>query len=143
MALTAKPVPRGASFFAPRFLSQSLNRQVYDLLAIGVPSRKTFFSAYRKIDVAPLGRGCYFLLMSNAIDTAKKMVLMDIFTQMEQRVMPGRTTRLVKHYFVCVGSYTKMHSRRAYPYGKARRLVNRAKRMGLDAYMSSPMMVRV
>lgn len=70
---------------------------------------------------------------------------MDIFNIIEKRdAAPVKTAKkTVKRYFVCVGSCSQMRSRRSYDYAKARRIAARAKRFGLDAYVSSPFTVTV
>jgi hypothetical protein len=66
----------------------------------------------------------------------------DIFTVIAKRdaaATAKAAPRTVKRYFVCVGSYERMHSRRVYEYSAARKLAARAKRLGLaDAYVSMP-----
>lgn len=68
---------------------------------------------------------------------------MDILTTIAKKTettkAPAR--KLVKRYLVCVGSAAAMRSRRFYDLAKARRIVARAKRLGLDAYVSSPVML--
>ena len=68
---------------------------------------------------------------------------MDILSRLATSTStPSTRTREVRRYLVCVGSCSTMHSRRLYTYAQARRLASRAKRFGLDAYVSSPMTVR-
>lgn len=46
-------------------------------------------------------------------------------------------------YYVCVGSFEQRHSRRLYDRRSADRLARRARRLGLDAYVSSPVKIRL
>lgn len=67
---------------------------------------------------------------------------MDILSRLAISTTATTSTRTAKRYLVCVGSCATMHSRRLYTYAQARRVASRAKRFGLDAYVSSPMTVR-
>lgn len=67
---------------------------------------------------------------------------MDILSRLATSTSTTTRTREVRRYLVCIGSYTTKHSRRLYTYAQARRLASRAKRFGLDAYVSSPMTLR-
>lgn len=65
---------------------------------------------------------------------------MDILSKKTEA--PKKTApKKAKRYLVCVGSCETRRSRRFLTYAEARRLAARAKRFGLDAYVSSPIFV--
>lgn len=67
---------------------------------------------------------------------------MDIFNKIAVRdgQLSPKKLRTVKLYFVCVGSYANSHTKRAYSHRQAQKVCSRAKRLGLDAYVSSPIL---
>lgn len=68
----------------------------------------------------------------------------DILTRLEEPTVKVRRYRNEKRYFVCSGSFERMHTRFAYPLKKAKRVISRAKRLGVkDVYLSSPVTARV
>ena len=77
--------------------------------------------------------------MSNAATTVKTTDILSQIAARDAAPVKKTSTRQVKRYYVCVGTCLHMRSRRFYTFAAARTLASRAKRMGLDAYVSCPM----
>lgn len=78
--------------------------------------------------------------LSNKYEAAD---ILTVIAKRDREPKKKKTQKTVKRYRVCVGSASAMRSRSVYTYAGARRLAARARRFGLDAYVSCPFMLTI